>query len=34
MVRLRRVALVGVAIFLVMEITAYAAVCSFMDSVD
>jgi hypothetical protein len=34
MVRLRRFALVGVAIFLVAEMAAYLAVCNFMDSVD
>jgi putative flippase GtrA len=34
MARLRRFALVGVAVFLVAEVTAYLAVCNFMDSVD
>lgn len=34
MTRLRRAALMGVAIVLVMEFTAYLAVCQFMDSTD
>lgn len=34
MTGLRRFALIGVAVTLVMELTAYWVVCGFMDSVE
>lgn len=34
MTRLRRIALVGIAVVLVVEMTAYLAVSGFMDSVE
>ena len=34
MTRLRRLALIGVAVVLVVEFTVYCAVCGFMDSLE
>lgn len=34
MIGLRRFALIGVAVVLVLELTAYCAVCGFVDSVQ
>lgn len=34
MAKLRRAALVGVAVFLVVEMTIYLSICGFMESVE